>query len=204
MKTINLLSRYLGLCLLFCLTACQNDGFMVQVVPNLEDLTENGYRYTPSTQSFLRGHHWLEGIDQAIFSIDQNKLAQIQFDVKSSSDHYFKIKNVPLDQLVPRLHYKTKAQPDEFDYFNLMLAEYSRNGLSFPFGHEGDAITHFQTNLKADIPWKLTGNYQFKPNPTFKPIRFSVVNNCLAPGLWEMNASDSLPIPFGKPKMNKR
>lgn len=190
MNTRNLLLRPLAAILLLSLAACQSDGFLVKVTPNLEDIAQNGYRYTPSTQSFLRGHHWLEEIDEAIFSVDNNNLAHIQFDVKSESDHYFNIKNVPLDQLVPRLHYSVGSSADEFDYFNLMLAEYSRNGLSFPFGHEGDAITHFQTNLKADIPWKLTSDYDFKPNPTFKPIRFSVVNNCLNPGLWEMNATD--------------
>lgn len=181
----------IGLILIGCLYSCQHkEKFEVSITPSMEHKTEDGKPYTPGTQSFLRGHHWLETIEKASFSFNNDLVADIAFLTKGQDKNYIKAKNIPLQQLVPRLHYKVGDQPDEFDYFNLMLAEYSRNGISFPFAKEGDAITHFETNLKPDIPWKLAGDYEFAPNPDFKPVRLSLVNNCLSPGLWEMNASD--------------
>ena len=163
--------------------------FDVSIAPSKEDLTQDNKPYTPGTQSFIRGHHWFENITDASFAIDGDNYLNIDFNA-GASDYFFNAKNIPLRYLVPRLNYKPKEELDDFDQFNLMLAEFSRNGISFPFAREGDQITHFQTNLKADIPWKLEDDFVFKPNPTFKPVRFSLVNNCLAPGLWEMNASD--------------
>ncbi len=178
---------FAGLVLL--IYSCKKEQVEISVSPNKEDIAENGYRYTPSTQSFLRGHHWLENMEKAIFSFDEALTADIDF--KVNSDRYFlAVKNLSLRYLVPRLHYAVNDTPDDFDYYNLMMAEYSRNGLSFPYGHEGDEMTHFETNLEAVIPWQLDQDYGFKPNPIFKPIRVSVVNNCLNPGLWEINASD--------------
>jgi len=148
--------------ILISLFGCQSkEQFSVSITPSMEDKTADGKPYTPGTQSFLRGHHWLENIEKATFSFDDELVADIEFFNKDKGNHYLKVKNIPLQQLVPRLHYKVGEQPDEFDYFNLMLAEYSRNGISFPFAKEGDAITHFETDLKADIPWKLKKDYEF-------------------------------------------
>ena len=187
MKILNLILLTLFV-LLFA--SCEEEQFKVKVVSDQEEIAANGYRYTPSTQSFLRGHHWLEGINEASITFDKEDIAHLDFDISKKGENYISVKNVKMNQLVPRLHYQHKGEPDRFDLFNLMLAEYSRNGLSFPYGHEGDRITHFETNLEANIPWVLKEDYDFKPNPAFKPIRFSIVNNCLEPGLWEMNASD--------------
>jgi len=125
-------------------------------------------------------------------SLDNNVKGTVEFDFKTTSpeNNYSRLRNVPFDQLVPRLHYRPKETPDDFDYYNLMMAEFSRNGVSMPFGREGDDIAHFETDLKAAIPWLLEEDYKFKPNPYFKPLRFSIVNNCLSSGLWELNATD--------------
>lgn len=181
----------LGFAILLCLFGCQSkEQFQVSLTPSKEEKTANGKPYTPGTQSFLRGHHWMETIKTANFTIEDDMTADINFKTKDGDKNFLSAKNLPLDQLVPRLHYKVQGEPDGFDYFNLMLAEYSRNGLSYPFAKQGDEITHFETNLQPDIPWKLAGDYEFTPNPDFKPIRVSLVNNCLSSGLWEMNASD--------------
>ncbi len=164
----------------------------VSIETNLEDIAADGYKFTPSTQSFLRGSHWMDNFQQARFQYDKNMMGNIEFFTENTSeeDKYFRVKNLPLDQLVPRLHYPSGDKFDGFDRFNLMMAEYSRNGLSMPFADEGAAITHFETNLPVGIPWVLENDYNFKPNPFYRPVRFSVVNNCLNPGLWELSATD--------------
>jgi len=163
--------------------------YQVNVKPNLEDKLENGRPYTASTQSFLRDSHWLETVNKANIQFNGEYQGSIELQ-SSDATKFFKAKNINFNQLVPRLHYKPSEKVDDFDLFNLMLAEYSRNGLSFPFGRDGDEMTHFQTDLENGIPWKLKGDYEFGANPLYKPVRFSVVNNCLNPGLWEFNASD--------------
>jgi len=115
----------------------------VSIETNLEDIAADGYKFTPSTQSFLRGSHWMDNFQQARFQYDKNMMGNIEFFTENTSeeDKYFRVKNLPLDQLVPRLHYPSGDKFDGFDRFNLMMAEYSRNGLSMPFADEGAAIT---------------------------------------------------------------
>ncbi|GAA3648152.1 hypothetical protein GCM10022397_36270 [Flavivirga jejuensis] len=175
---------------MLCSCEERKKSLLVNVISGKEEVVEEGYLYTPSTQSFLRGHHWFEKIKEATISFTSDKKADINFDISKGEGDHFSIKELPLNYLVPRLHYKLKGEPDDFDLFNLMMAEYSRNGLSFPYGMVNDKITHFETSLLPEIPWKLAEDYEFLPNPKFKPVRFSVVNNCLSSGLWEMNASD--------------
>lgn len=160
----------------------------VQLHPTQELRDEDGRLYTPSTQSLLRTHSLLEQAKSLKISADNNDIAAI--DMQLDDEHYIKIRNLSLDQLVPRLHYKASGTLNEFDALNLMLAEYSRNSISVPQGAEGDAMSHYQTNLKGKVPWKLKGDYDFIPNEQYHPLRMSVINNCLAPGLWEINASD--------------
>ncbi|MCK8522370.1 hypothetical protein M0D21_12360 [Aquimarina sp. D1M17] len=189
MKKSSLRFFFIGITIFF---SCKRESYTIGISSNKEEIADNGYRYTPSTQSFLRGHHILEDTDQIKIEIDKDLLADISFGLKDSQKDnlFFEAKNIPLRYLVPRLHYKFGSQPDDFDFFNLMMAEYSRNGLSFPYGHENDVFTHFETNLSAEMPWRLEDDYGFQPNTRFKPIRLSVVNNCLSPGLWELSASD--------------
>lgn len=168
------------------------DTFEVTIHNQLEDYTPDGYLFTPSTQSFLRGEHWLDNIATATIAVNDDLSSSIEFRTAepADQDRYFRVRNLPLDQLVPRLHYPLTGEFDDFDRFNLMMAEYSRNGLSMPFADDADQITHFETNLENGIPWKLDDDYDFRANPLYKPVRFSVVNNCLQPGLWELSASD--------------
>src|SRR5205823_1295369 len=102
----------------------------------------------------------------------------------------FRLEHVPLQYLVPRLHYRPHSPPDEFDAFNLLLAEYARNSIAMPMGEPGENAAHFETDLPETRPWTLKGDFQFVANPEVRPLRFSVINNCLTPGLWELAASD--------------
>ncbi|MFQ5571590.1 MAG: hypothetical protein ACE5G0_18065 [Rhodothermales bacterium] len=172
------------------LTGCREKNWgTVAVMPSLEDTAPDGSLYTPSTQSFLRGEHWLETVQKVEIITGDNHTARFEFN--APGDVYsLEVVNLPLEYLVPRLNYTPADPPDAFDGFNLMLAEYSRNSMSVPVGKPGDATAHFETTLVEDAPWTLVGDFQFSPNSTIKPIRVGVINNCLAPGLWELNASD--------------
>ncbi len=161
----------------------------VVVTPTLEDRTPDGSLYTPATQSFLRGRHWLESIEGLAATVAIDGTARIEL-YGADDTHRMVICNLQLDQLVPRLHYAAGPRPDDFDAFNLMLAEYARNSISVPVGRPGDTSGHFETDLPEAVPWTLGADYEFEPNPLTRPVRMSLVNNCLRPGLWELSASD--------------
>lgn len=161
----------------------------IKVYPTIEDVMPDGDLYNPSTQSFLRGHHWLEDINEIEIKTDSDNHATIRF-LGPDKSHWFLVTNLPIEQLVPRFHYYPASPPDEFDAYNLMLAEYSRNGLSVPFGKSGDDMAHFECNFEESVPWTLKRDYDFVPNKYFRPLRAGIINNCLKPGLWELNATD--------------
>jgi hypothetical protein len=156
-----------------------------------ENRTEDDRLYTPSTQSLLREHSWLEAAQSIELHLDRGDELEAHIAVNGTSySKQLAVHNLPAEFLVPRLHYHPASPADEFDSFNLMLAEYSRNGVSVPRGTEGDSMAHYTTNLTDSVPWKLRGDYDFLPNPDYCPLRFSVINNCLRPGLWELSAVD--------------
>jgi hypothetical protein len=161
----------------------------ISVRPTLEDLKPNGDLYSSSTQSLLRQAHWLDTVSQIDISMDSDYIAEIE--LKGSDKNYsLSLHNLHMDHLVPRLHYQPATPLDEFDAYNLMMAEFSRTGISVPQGKKGDEMAHFRSNLKETVPWTLTNDYEFNPNLAFKPMRVSLINNCLASGLWEINATD--------------
>lgn len=163
----------------------------LELKSTLEDRNDTGALFTPETQSLLRGAHALESIDGLDISVLRDDSATVRLKSSKSSE-VVEYANIPLDQLVPRLHYAPANPPDEFDAFNLMLAEYSRNSVDFPRGREGDEMTHFRSEFdEMAAPWTLKGDYEFKANPRYMPNRMSLTNNCLGPGLWEINASDT-------------
>ncbi len=164
------------------------------VTGNQEQKNPDGSLFTPNTQSFLRGHHWLDTVTQARVEVGGDLSAVIRLDgglaQGQGQAETFAVHNLNLEMMVPRLHYPAPASPDAFDAFNLMLAEFSRNGVSVPVGAPGDTNAHFETTLSQDHPWKLGGAYTFIPEPLLRPMRFTVVNNCLMGGLWELEAVD--------------
>lgn len=183
-------SWLIGLSLLLGAAGCGDeryDGIVVRSTQ--EDRAPDGRLYTPSTQSFLRGHHWLESIQELQIVARENGTAEMRF-TSAAPSHFIRICSLPLHQLGPRLHYAPGSSPDAFDAFNLMLAEYSRTSVSVPIGEPNDITAHFETDLPEAVPWRLAGNYEFIPNRFARPIRMSVINNCLESGLWELSASD--------------
>jgi hypothetical protein len=163
----------------------------LEVKPTLEDRNDSGALFTPETQSLLRGKHALETIDGLEIAVRSDDAARVMLR-SSKGDEVVTFENIPLDQLVPRLHYAPATPPDDFDAFNLMLAEYSRNSIDFPRGNPGDELTHFRSAFdETAAPWELKGDYEFQANPRYMPNRMSFTNNCLGPGLWEMNAVDT-------------
>lgn len=160
----------------------------IPVKPTQENRTADGELYTPSTQSLLRTHSWLEDVSAIELKTDGKDIASI--DLVAEDDYYLNIRNLPVQYIVPRLHYTPNQEPDDFDALNLILAEYSRNSVSVPHGSEGDEMSHFLSNLPGKVPWELQGDFEFVPNRLYKPLRVSVINNCLNPGLWELNAVD--------------
>lgn len=55
----------------------------------------------------------------------------VEFQAGNAS-HRMRLRNVSLEQMVPRWFYQPANPPDDFDAFNLMMAEYSRNGVYSP------------------------------------------------------------------------
>lgn len=191
---MNKFSLIFSICVICCAGLlnwrCQNlVAADVSVRPSIEDLKPDGDPYSPSTQSFLRGKHWLETTDGLRIEIDGDHKGRVTFK-NDDARSFLRLENVPMNVLVPRLHYVVGEQPDEFDAFNLMMAEFSRNSVSLPVGKQGDEIAHFQSGFEESVPWTLKGDYQFEANPLFRPLRVSIINNCLASGLWELNAVD--------------
>lgn len=177
--------------LILTLTGCGPTTWEpLPVVGNQEQKNPDGTLFSPNTQSFLRGHHWLDQVASAIFEIDNELHARIHLQEEGAKTQQFDVVNLDLNLMVPRLHYPVPAHPDAFDAFNLMLAEFSRNGMSVPNGVAGDSNAHFETSLQQEHPWKLEGPYVFSPEPQLRPMRFTVVNNCLMGGLWELEAVD--------------
>ena len=158
----------------------------VPIQPDQEDRNADGSFFTPSTQSFVRGHHWLDSVESVSVRAEDG-LGSFRL---QAGDDFVSVEGLELSQLVPRLHYSPNTPPDSFDALNLLLAEYSRNGLTVPYGERGDTAAHFETSLQAEIPWSLSGEFGFEPDARVRPLRFGVVNNCLAPGLWELTAND--------------
>lgn len=160
----------------------------IAVHPTQEHRDEDGSLYTPATQSLLRTHSWLEAVPHVKVKTDRADQVSIRFEAEDG--YHLTVENLPMDYLVPRLHYQPAQPPDAFDALNLMLAEYSRNSVSVPRGTSGDEMAHFKTNLAERVPWLLRGDYDFVPNRYYRPQRVGVINNCLKPGLWELNAID--------------
>ncbi len=170
---------------------------IIPMKPSQENRTADDRLYTPSTQSLLRQHSWLEQVENIDLRLNAKDEIEARFTVDAKDTDFadaglrkLAVHHLPSEYLVPRLHYTPASPPDQFDALNLMLGEYSRNGVSVPRGSEGDTMAHYTTNQTDSVPWKLRGDYDFIPNPDYCPLRFSVINNCLRPGLWEISAVD--------------
>lgn len=95
--------------------------------------------------------------------------------------------------VVPLLPYAHGRALTPFDKLNLMLAEYSRNGVELSLQEKNSEYGYATTrDLFNDDEEYRFDDGKVVPNPGARPKRMSLVNNCLFPGLWELSASDSV------------
>jgi hypothetical protein len=161
------------------------------VRPSLEDRLPDGSLYSAATQSPLRRRHWLETVPRVELRIGAGNLGEVAW--RGADGRFLRVVGLPLEHLAPRLHYRAASPPDAFDAFNLMLAEFSRNGLTVPTGEAGREmaqLAHFETDLPALSPWSAGTDGGLVLRPEARPFRVGVTNNCLRAGLWELEASD--------------
>ncbi|MEM1218449.1 MAG: hypothetical protein AAGH79_06035 [Bacteroidota bacterium] len=114
---------------------------------------------------------------------------------KPSGEAGLQVKQINADFLVPLLPYNHGGEADAFDLSNLVLAEYARNGVNLSYQPNNDQFGFFNSpsevfDEEGEFVYTIEGTVA--PNPEVKPKRFSVVNNCLDPGLWELSASDAV------------
>ncbi len=166
---------------------------------NMEQRDAKGSAINPSTQSVNRYSSALEELTR----IPKITLAPdaTKFSMQIASEDGAKVvnfENVDFYQMVPVLPYKTAAGGlDAFDKANLMLAEFGRNGLAFSYHPKNTAIGYFNDLPKPFFTATGEEDYGMKdgaiaPNKLARPKRFSIINNCLKAGLWELSAIDAV------------
>ncbi|MEO1715095.1 MAG: hypothetical protein AAFU60_17335, partial [Bacteroidota bacterium] len=114
---------------------------------------------------------------------------------KASGEAGLQVKQIDADFLVPLLPYKHGGEADAFDLANLVLAEYARNGVNLSYQPNNDQFGFFNSPTEVfdeEGEFVYTAEGTVAPNPEVRPKRFSVINNCLDPGLWELSASDAV------------
>ena len=147
-----------------------------------------------STQSVNRYRSVLSRFDTIDLLYDAQKgRLRVRFDDKGAPSDLVSYENVDARFVVPLLPYAHGRALTPFDKLNLMLAEYSRNGIELSLQEKnseyGYATTHGLFN--DDEEYRFDAG-KVVPNPGAKPKRMALTNNCLFPGLWELSASDSV------------
>lgn len=164
---------------------------------DMEDLDAKDRPINPSTQSLNRYSSVLQNLNRlnSIEINEQTHTLSFVISDETSSKKLF-VNNIQASLLVPLLPYPLAQPLDAFDYANLMLGEYARNGIELSYQDNNQLFGYF--NATEDLFGKDSEDQfdyseeSLKPNPTIKPLRFNVTNNCLKPGLWEFSASDSV------------
>ena len=176
---------------------CKKEGKLYSVQSNvkldLEYETENKKAVNSSTQSINRYSSNLRNLTGVDFSFNED-LAQFNVTLKDQTKSQFlKIKNIDAGFISPLLPYKF-VNSSPFDIANIILAEYSRNGISIPIQdkNESYATVEYSKNLFNNLGEYIFENGKYEPNPGVLPKRINFVNNCLRPGLFEIGASDAV------------
>lgn len=166
---------------------------------DLEQKDEKGNIFNPSTQSVNRYSSVLSSmtvVKGIKLAENETKLSlSIGSEGSAGAVHF---NEIDYYQLVPILPYPISAKgPDDFDKANLMFGEFARNGLAFSYQEKNTKLGYFN-----DLPNKLfaTGdqedygisNGNVAPSKLVRPKRFSIINNCLKAGLWELSAIDAV------------
>jgi hypothetical protein len=147
-----------------------------------------GQPLSASTQSVNRYHSVLQKLGSADLTLD-GKRERLR--VKLADGLSFE--NVDPRFVVPLLDYPHERKLSAFDKLNLMLAEYSRNGVELAHQDANREYGYFTSKgLFNDDEEYAYADGKVVPNPGTRPKRMSLVNNCLFPGLWEVSAADSV------------
>ena len=145
------------------------------------------------TQSINRYHSILRSMERVTFS-HQPENQTLDIYLEQAGQTQLGIHNLETQFLVPLLPYSHRDEIDDFDKANLLLAEFARNGIQVSYQEDNTAYGFFNTptELFNNEGEYLYSNQKIKPNPKVRPLRMSIVNNCLHPGLWELNATDAV------------
>jgi hypothetical protein len=147
-----------------------------------------------STQSVNRYRSVLSRFDAIDLLYDaRNQRLRVRFDEKGQPTDKVTYEEVDARFVVPLLPYPHGRTLSPFDKLNLMLAEYSRNGVDLSLQDKNSEYGYATTRelFNDDEEYRFDGG-KVLPNPGARPKRMSLVNNCLFPGLWELSASDSV------------
>jgi hypothetical protein len=148
-----------------------------------------------STQSVNRYRSVLSRFD----AVDLRYVARsgeltLRFDEHKTPSDLVAYEAIDARFVVPLLPYEHGRALSPFDKLNLMLAEYSRNGVELSL-QSGNSEYGYATTRGAlfndDEEYRFEGG-KVVPNAGARPKRMSLVNNCLFPGLWELAATDSV------------
>jgi hypothetical protein len=147
-----------------------------------------------STQSVNRYRSVLSRFDAVDLALDgRSQRLHVTFREHDAPSPLLSMENIDAHFLLPLLGYPHARQPDAFDRVNLMLAEYSRNGIELALGDGNGEFGYFSTRglFNDDEEYSFTDG-KVTPNPGARPKRMGLTNNCLTPGLWEVSAVDSV------------
>ena len=152
----------------------------------------NNKAINSSTQSINRYSSNLRKLTTANFDFNKDEML-LNVSLKNEEDDFIALKNVDVGFVVPLLPYEGRDDP-KFDIANIILAEYSRNGISIPIQKANEEFASIDNSaglFNSDGEYFFKNN-EYKPNPGVLPKRINLVNNCLRPRLWEMSANDAV------------
>jgi hypothetical protein len=176
--------------------ACRRSGEVaLKAVPLKLDLEERLTKepLSASTQSVNRYRSVLQQFDGVEVKVDHNGRLRLQFDKGHGASDQLSLENIDFRFLVPLLDYPHAAKLTPFDRANLMLAEYSRSGVELALEDQNSTYGYFASRglFNEDEEYTFVDG-KVVPNPGARPKRMALTNNCLAPGLWEVSAQDSV------------
>jgi hypothetical protein len=146
-----------------------------------------------STQSVNRYRSLLSRFDAVDLRYDAARgRIGVRFDGKQPNGEV-EYRNIDARFVVPLLPYAHGRALSPFDKLNLMLAEYSRNGIEMSLQESNSEYGYAVAKgiFNDDEEYRFTDG-KVIPNPGARPKRMALVNNCLFPGLWELSAADSV------------
>jgi hypothetical protein len=182
-------------CVLLALAGCKKPDLVAGAVPLKLDQEQRlkDQPLSASTQSVNRYRSVIKEFDTVDVKLDGHGRLGVSFREKGAPSDKLAFENIDARFLFPLLDYPHGKQLTPFDKANLMLAEYSRNGVELALQDQNDEYGYTRAHgLFNDDEEYQFQNGQVVPNPGARPKRTSLVNNCLYPGLWELNAADSV------------